>query len=74
MKPSTTKNQNCNGYFVAFVEVGDSLFFDGILQTMYVVTLVSGSRPYAGSIDLFQLAKDYKIDPICFTNNEFPKK
>lgn len=69
MKPSTTKNRTFYGKSVTFVEVGDTLFFGGDLQQFHKVTHITGSRPFAGDIDLFNLSK--KEQPINFTENEF---
>ncbi len=72
MKPSITKNRILpNGKPMAFVEVGDVLFFEGTGQQFYEVTEVKNSRSYCGEIDLFELWKETGKLPINLTNNEF---
>jgi hypothetical protein len=69
MKYSTTKNTIQHGVQIAFVEIGDVLYFDADRQ--FQVTEIRGSRPFNNETDLFQLWKDTGIHPVVLTNQEF---
>lgn len=70
MKYSTTKNTFQHNLQIAFVEIGDVLYFD-IEIGQFEVTEIRGSRPFNGETDLFQLWKDTGIHPVVLTNQEF---
>ena len=72
MKVSTTKNKTCRNISITFVEVGDELFFGGLIQKTYLCTEIRNGRAFSNKIDLFELSK--KEQPICLTNNEFTIK